>query len=150
MKKNLRAHIAIHERKEYPCPVPGCGEIFQSAFLMKAHNNLKHAGVKFECTSCKMEFKAKSSLARHIQFLHEGKVKSKFRCSLCDMQFAHKETLRKHTETVCKHLFSTYLMLISFRDFSQSEKLSEIKPSLASVRLWNFFQLVKLVYISCK
>ena len=58
MKKNLRAHIAaIHERKEYPCPVPGCGEIFQSAFLMKAHNNLKHAGVKFECTSCKMEFK---------------------------------------------------------------------------------------------
>ena len=57
MKKNLRAHIAaIHERKEYPCPVPGCGEIFQSAFLMKAHNNLKHAGVKFECTSCRMEF----------------------------------------------------------------------------------------------
>ena len=109
MKKNLRAHIAaIHERKEYPCPVPGCGEIFQSAFLMKAHNNLKHAGVKFECTACKMEFKAKSSLARHIQFLHEGKVKQKFRCSLCDMQFAHKETLRKHTETVCTFYFIYY------------------------------------------
>ena len=38
----------------------GCGEIFQSAFMMKAHNNLKHAGVKFECTSCKMEFKVKN------------------------------------------------------------------------------------------
>ena len=79
------------------------------------------------------KFQAKSSLARHIQFLHEGKTKSKFRCTLCDMQFAHKETLRKHTETVCKHLFSSYFIHISFRNLSQGEKLSEIKPPLASV-----------------
>ena len=102
MKKNLRAHIAaIHEKKDYPCIVPGCDEgPFQSAFLLKVHTNLKHEGKKFECDQCKMEFKAKSSLARHMLFIHEGKVKSKFRCTLCDMQFAHKETLRKHTETV--------------------------------------------------
>ena len=62
MKKNLRAHIAaIHEKKEYPCVQPGCEEVFQSAFLLKVHTNLKHEGKKFECAQCKMEFKAKSS-----------------------------------------------------------------------------------------
>ena len=85
-----------------------------------------------------LKFQAKSSLARHIQFLHEGKVKSKFRCSLCDMQFAHKETLRKHTETVCKHLFSTYLMLISF--------ITKFISSLDGFHSFRSFIIAKLIF----
>ena len=102
MKKNLTAHILdIYEKKVYLCQRLGCDEgPFQSAYLLKVHTNLKHEGKKLECDQCKMEFNARSSLQRHILFIHEGKVYKKFRCTLCGMQFGHKETLRKHTELV--------------------------------------------------
>ena len=71
MKKNLRAHIAaIHERKEYPCPVPGCGEIFQSAFL-KAHNNLKYSGVRFEFYFTRSKFKFNAGISEIIEGFYQ-------------------------------------------------------------------------------
>ena len=102
MKKKLTAHIiGIYEKKVYLCQQPGCDEgPFQSAYLLKVHTNFKHEGKKLECDQCKMEFNARSSLKRHMLFIHEGKVKSKLSCTLCDMQCAHRETLRKHKELV--------------------------------------------------
>ena len=58
MKKNIWAYIVtIRARKEYPCPVPDCGEMFWSTFLIKTLNNFWYTGIKFECTSCKIKFK---------------------------------------------------------------------------------------------
>ena len=72
MKKNLRAHIAaIHERKEYPCPVPVCGEIFQSTFFMKAHNNLKYSGVKFEFNFTRSKFKFNVCISEIIEGFYQ-------------------------------------------------------------------------------
>ena len=79
-----------------------------------------------------MEFISKSCLVRHIQFIHEGKVKSKFKCPLCDVQFSHKETLRKHTEKVhegksyqCKHCqksFKSEYILKNHIDYTHEGK----------------------------
>ena len=39
---------------------------------LKVHVKSHHEGVKFACEKCEMKYKAKFSLASHVQPIHEG------------------------------------------------------------------------------
>ncbi|KAG0215858.1 hypothetical protein BGX33_000787 [Mortierella sp. NVP41] len=86
LKKNLSAHIKIHDtsRPEVPCTVEGCRKVFSTERTLATHIKTAHivsseATAQFKCDykSCEQAFSFKHVLERHIRNIHTNLKKTK-------------------------------------------------------------------------
>lgn len=72
-KKELKAHMKIHEKRNYTCH--DCDKAFNSAHLLNVHRQQIHTQEKgfisFICAVCGQEFEY-SFLVQHMEKCHSG------------------------------------------------------------------------------
>ncbi|OXA48825.1 Zinc finger protein OZF [Folsomia candida] len=80
------------------CEFSGCEKICKNMRYLARHVRSEHAEnpVRFRCTLCNKEFKARQDLESHIP-LHT--TEKAFKCATCGRRFAHQGSLRKHEAT---------------------------------------------------
>ena len=60
-----------------------------------------HEGKKlFKCESCNYSCATKSSMNRHVVFVHEKNGKKSFKCEICEFTFCHSGKLKNHVAIV--------------------------------------------------
>ncbi|OXA45027.1 Zinc finger protein 26 [Folsomia candida] len=96
---NLREHIkAAHNTKErprFPCTFPGCEKSYLNKGHISRHVNYEHAQnpVRFPCTLCGNEFKARFELEQHIS---THTTEKPYNCATCGMSFAQMRKMKSH------------------------------------------------------
>ncbi len=81
----------------------------------------------FKCDKCKVTYKHKESLVRHIK--DECGVKSRVKCTICFQQLAKKDSLRQHMMT--KHNMDR-------------SKLEEFENAGNNQNLYNIFTIIMI------
>ena len=51
------------------------------------------------CSFCGKNFATRSNLKAHVEYLHEGKKKTRLNCTMCDANFSQPVSLKNHMET---------------------------------------------------
>ncbi|XP_035701456.1 zinc finger protein 37-like isoform X1 [Folsomia candida] len=99
---NLKRHVdALHSKipePRFPCKFTGCQKTFKNKASAWSHFNVDHAvnPVRFRCSLCSREFKAKGNLNRHIVSHTTEKA---FKCATCEKGYQQKCELVKHQAT---------------------------------------------------
>lgn len=95
LKKDLVAHVVVHENKQFPCNV--CGKIFKRPFNLQQHMRIHNPNrPTFPCHHCNHHYKTRSALLDHLRGNEEEK---KFVCGVCSFPFRKKRGLEKHMHT---------------------------------------------------
>merc|ERR1712062_447155 len=77
------------------CPEQGCTATFSSSYLLKAHFQSAHLGLKLHaCPQCEKCFAQKSYVSQHVAAVYENK--RSHLCTLCHKTFQHRGTLNSH------------------------------------------------------
>lgn len=98
-EKNLRRHRITHgDRSSFTCNI--CGAGFNSKVYLTTHL-LRHGDRKFICVICKMKFKRKDLLSRHIKIHQKGKrLECPFKERLgCCKNFTRSDKLKLHIKS---------------------------------------------------
>ena len=110
----LTLHVqVIHEGKGYACDK--CDFQGRNRRQMKKHIKTKHKE-KLSCKKCNNQFLKQSTLATHIQVIHES---MRYACEKCDYQTNKKGCLRKHTQS--KHESTTIPIQLTHKRFPKLE-----------------------------
>jgi hypothetical protein len=83
----------ISERAGPKCDVCGYKPKSPSAHAVKIHKDAVHAGLKYTCPQCDLEFSIKSNLYKHISQDHKA---GNYPCIHCDQEFIYKCDLKLH------------------------------------------------------
>ena len=81
----------------FPCPVEGCGGIFENLFTYKSHVRRIHFSKNniYPCHQCDKSFKTNSDLKRHSFYIHEGRKKI-IPCPKCPKKWKSEKTMKRH------------------------------------------------------
>ncbi|XP_055594367.1 zinc finger protein 678-like [Uranotaenia lowii] len=93
-----KVRLTTSGQKLYICNVEGCG--FET-LLYRQHFYHQHMHKKrFKCDKCDRRFPFRSTLQKHVEFVHEGKTLDRnLACPYCSKLFNHKQKLQLHIDT---------------------------------------------------
>ena len=103
-KSNMTRHIKMKHSSNtpvYKCLSPGCIFRTKQKSRLKAHNDGKHKGVRFDCNFCEYQTPLRENLGKHLQARHAGENAFAFPCDLCNFKGFEAADLKNHT--VVKH-----------------------------------------------
>jgi len=90
-----KKHIVVHENeraKPYECEE--CHKKYTSTTSLAVHRLKFHAGgTVYSCHYCKLKFKSKFEISRHVE---EHAVERPFSCQLCICRYKNRRELRRH------------------------------------------------------
>ena len=120
-KSTLVRHCKSHQTGYERCLA--CNMYFDSIDLLFAHNEKFHSAA-VECSICKLRFKRKSSLGKHMRTLHPLECKGLFPCEYksCTALFESESELSDHLNVhnclkphICKHCGKMFALKTSLQ-----------------------------------
>lgn len=123
-KVNLANHLKeFHKEKEYPCDYKECKVMFKKKRDMKKHIRKIHLGEKELCSECGIPFK---DLNYHLRTVHSNMSHP---CELCKKVFVTKESLNLHKKNIHNKLRKKEVCDICAKEVFEVEKHIKYKHS---------------------
>ena len=100
-KGNMRRHIKTVHLSNSPlfkCPLPGCTFKTQTKGRMRAHNEGKHNGVRFDCGFCEYQTPYRENLGKHVEARHADEPAFAWPCGLCNFKGLNAAELKRHNK----------------------------------------------------
>ena len=96
-RREQRIHAPMRVKKEYECPMTGCGRVYTGMGYLTKHIQRVHPDVNlFKCAKCGKRFKFQYQLKAHWKRDHDfGKDKA-FLCRLCRKGFTRQQDMIWH------------------------------------------------------
>ena len=98
-KGNMIRHIKmVHSSNSpsYNCLLPGCTFRTKNKGRLRAHNEGKHNGVRFNCGFCEYQTPYRENLGKHVDARHADEPAFKWPCDLCNFKGLNASELKSH------------------------------------------------------